>query len=1019
MANNPIKYTDLVKPDDSIKSLITELETLATTYIKNMDAIKAKADILRESLKGFPTMPKLPKEEIDEAAKAAEGLKKAMDANSQAYSDNAKQIAALKVKTNEQNQISKLNAKLADSAEGSYNRLSAQYSLNKIALNKLSAEERTSTEAGKELEQQTEGIYDEMKKLQEATGKYTLDVGNYSKGWAGVKDSLSGASDQMAAVPGPAGAAAGGLQGIAVAAKALLANPIILLIAALVTALVGLVNLFGRTKTGSDLFAKGLAVLDGILSVLVGAVDNLFKGLQYLFTKPVESLKAFGNFIVSQIINRFTALIYIVKAAGAAMSALWGGDMKGLKEAAKDAGTALVQLQTGLDAQQQREFAKAVSDTTKSIIDQANAFAQLEQARRDNRTATRELQKELEDLVTQEELVRKVADDNTKSFAEREAAAKNASSLTQQRAKVERQIASEALALINREVELRTKNGEQIEDLLDQQLSAYQALKQADRTYLNSVSDNQKRESELKQDRLERDLDILIDGFDNQKTINEQLIADDTKTFDERKRILEETKNLSDESFRAQISTIQQFTGVQVDANELINESNATVLNEKIRSLGLSEIIEGRLLEIVRDRKSANQDLAQAEIDLTKAQTDAEEKAADDRAKALAKQIKDEQEAQKEIYEAKRSTIDSEYDLRLSEIDSIRGSEAEKTRLRLEAERDRLQKILALNVAGGKDLSQVEVDTVKNIIAGITSEMNKLEKEEVFDIYSAVGLKMDDEQRGAIEEATQFALDQFSEILDANTELAEQAVTEAEERVSTAQAALDAEIEARNNGYASNVAQAQKDLELEKQNLEKQQEEYEKAQKAQALLDTVTQTSSLITASANIWSSLSAIPVVGVALALAAVGTMWGSFAASKIKAAQVTKAQSYGDGGFEFLSGGSHQSGNDINIGNMPDGRPRRAEGGETMAIINKSSTRRYRALIPDIVSSLNKGIFESKYLNSYQPGESFGVHYSFNTKTLENDVREIRNQNRKKTYVDGRGRNVTEYKNLKTICS
>ena len=48
-----------------------------------------------------------------------------------------------------------------------------------------------------------------------------------------------------------------------------------------------------------------------------------------------------------------------------------------------------------------------------------------------------------------------------------------------------------------------------------------------------------------------------------------------------------------------------------------------------------------------------------------------------------------------------------------------------------------------------------------------------------------------------------------------------------------------------------------------------------------------------------------------------------GEFAASKIKAAQLAKqtggtggTETYGDGTVELLEGGSHQSGNDIDLG-------------------------------------------------------------------------------------------------------
>ena len=71
---------------------------------------------------------------------------------------------------------------------------------------------------------------------------------------------------------------------------------------------------------------------------------------------------------------------------------------------------------------------------------------------------------------------------------------------------------------------------------------------------------------ELKQDRLERNLDILLDDFDNQKTINEKLIADETLTFEVREDLLDKTKKLGSESFDEQIKTIEQFTKVKINA---------------------------------------------------------------------------------------------------------------------------------------------------------------------------------------------------------------------------------------------------------------------------------------------------------------------------------------------------------------------------------------------------------------------------------------------------------------------
>lgn len=79
-------------------------------------------------------------------ATEAEKLAKAYDDLTKSQTDNAKQLADLKRQQAEQNNINKLTAKLNASAEGSYDRLSAQYSLNKIRLNAMSKEMREATD---------------------------------------------------------------------------------------------------------------------------------------------------------------------------------------------------------------------------------------------------------------------------------------------------------------------------------------------------------------------------------------------------------------------------------------------------------------------------------------------------------------------------------------------------------------------------------------------------------------------------------------------------------------------------------------------------------------------------------------------------------------------------------------------------------------------------------------------------------------------------------------------------------
>jgi hypothetical protein len=170
-----------------------------------------------------------------------------------------------------------------------------------------------------------------------------------------------------------------------------------------------------------------------------------------------------------------------------------------------------------------------------------------------------------------------------------------------------------------------------------------------------------------------------------------------------------------------------------------------------------------------------------------------------------------------------------------------------------------------------------------------------------------------------------------------------------------------------------------------------------------------------------LWSAFSKIPIAGPALAIAAIAAMWASFAVAKVRAAQITKAsQEYGEGGIEFLSGGSHASGNDIDLHTKnSQGKNMRAEGGEAMAIINKRNTRKYRKVLPQIVDSINKGTFEDKFSQAFKTGDELSqtVVYqqqSANLTQLEEDVRALKRNSEHQFIIMNDGSYIEKRKNV-----
>ena len=361
--------------------------------------------------------------------------------------------------------------------------------------------------------------------------------------------------------------------------------------------------------------------------------------------------------------------------------------------------------------------------------------------------------------------------------------------------------------------------------------------------------------------------------------------------------------------------------------------------------------------------------------------------------------------------------FEQKQDLEKAKFDNAEHTSVEIARFELTQERDMWAEKVRLAEAGMLDWSDAQIEAAKQMIANLNKELKKLPtgfNEFIAEIgeYGVGGtllhrLGFDKDQIDALKEAVDTIIGFIQDIVDAEVEAAERQVELAEKRVDAAKSAYDAEIEARNNGYANEVATTKKELELARAEQTKKEQILKEAQRKQQQIETLTQISSLVTASAQLWSSFASVPMVGPALALAAIATMWGSFAVAKVKAAQLAKeSEQYGEGGLEFLEGGSHASGNDIDLG-VENKRHRRmrAEGGEALAIISKKRTRQYRDILPGIIESLNKGTFEQTYLQSFAAPiglQIAGIGQQTDLSRLEQDVTRIKEELGYKYYVE-----------------
>jgi hypothetical protein len=215
-------------------------------------------------------------------------------------------------------------------------------------------------------------------------------------------------------------------------------------------------------------------------------------------------------------------------------------------------------------------------------------------------------------------------------------------------------------------------------------------------------------------------------------------------------------------------------------------------------------------------------------------------------------------------------------------------------------------------------------------------------------IWDAIGLGDNPEAQKAIQEGIDQLKDALDEIYDARVEDAKRTVDLLDEQISQTTDALAAETELMKAGYANNVDAKRKELEDLKAQREKAIKEEQKAVKAQRALDTITQISSLVTASANIIKGFSKIPIVGVALGIAAVALMLGTFAAAKGKAA---KAAKLAKGGSGVVTGNLHSEGGE-RFGDHLE-----VERGEAGGVLSRPATKKYGKIFSEMVNSFNKG--------------------------------------------------------------
>lgn len=1003
MDNNKIHYSDLVSPDvqQGFESWIDQIKQLQAQSEVSIGEIKKKMEELRKQMTTPSGGGNIPKpntqpvvDEIDKLREVYKNLK----VDVKLYDDA---IQALNKSERERKRVLQANTEIERSREDSYDRLSAQYTALKTLVNNMTTAEREQTDAGKKLVENLKDIYERMNAMQQATGKFQLQVGQYSKAVSGLNIATTQVLREL-----PALAVSPTTFAIAISNNIPILQDYILKVKESRNALmeqIAAAEAAGEAEKAAALKAEAAKYKNlSVTKLLVKSIFSWQSALVLVLTVLPIVLRNLAKKRKEQ-----SEYNDVLKETIDLQNELSKADLKASQEGAKAATKAKTLYDISQDQNRSYEERLAVAKEMQRLypdylgnIDAEAIVAGKATSAYDSLTdalirkakaqayLSRITEIETKKILAEEAHTKKITEyENAQKYAFVSGGTAGASVVVSDYTKdIEREnerYAKQMQEFNNLQQELQkrisgfgllsdstgsgaggkdTKIGDYFFDLMSEYVNAMDdGLGKALAKLTLSYRQSEKKYEDARNELLEKQKTANAkerEEIDKQLAyINNAIVVSRTAYMKERKKLLltelpEVNEKFVDEEFVSLKTQLEQEKALRDSAIYATYEAQAK---------------SGKDLELLK--KNTNDALLQSEIQYW---TD------------YLQILKD----------SGNLTIE-EYNRVIAKLMSLQGKTG--TTATKEQKRKRRR-----NYGGIFEYFAAQSDEY--------GEKDANENRKVQDKYIDYFKNID--------KAMLQSLGYMKDWMETRVKMAEIAVESAKKEQDAAKTLLEYELEARANGFANNVSYARKEYEEKRKLTKKAAQDAQELARIQRAIDTAQQIQSLITATANIWSAEGKKGAAGIPLALAAIGAMWISFGAAKIRAEQLANAQTeqYGEGMSEYLNyGGSHASGHDIDFGRKPDGTRRRVERGEMIGVINKRNVNKYGVeRVSDIISSLNHGTFEQSYGNAF--GGNITMLQGADLHKLEKGVSDLVEQGGQKVVNVG-GKTIMYYKNTKKI--
>jgi hypothetical protein len=210
-------------------------------------------------------------------------------------------------------------------------------------------------------------------------------------------------------------------------------------------------DLLMKNQKLMDALSTATIALEIVINKLFEALEPVGKAMADAFENPKQSIDDLWEAIKTNLLNRLEGVILQFQAVAKVIQGVLDLNWDTITEGAKDFGTAIIQMSTGLDAEQQKAFVEGVKDfavevanATVKAVAQADALTKLR-----NEVKLLDVEQQRQQLTSQKdaEIQRQIRDDISRTLADRIAANDELKKV------LDKQIAAEQIA-VDKKIEL-------------------------------------------------------------------------------------------------------------------------------------------------------------------------------------------------------------------------------------------------------------------------------------------------------------------------------------------------------------------------------------------------------------------------------------------------------------------------------------------------------------------------------------------------------------------------------------